>query len=403
MAVADNNAAMSNAIRLVHIEGKGRGLVASQPLRGGETILRESPILSYSAFPLKQQPQQQQIRSPHLKYCSYCHKMVLSGQDLAGHVATTCPSCSHPDDALFCSPKCRSLALSISHTPWVCQSLSYLRNCPLLLDQQPEDRQVQARYLVAALNLAMVSPSSFQTLMSLDGGGSQGGDRDSDVAMFLHSIISSLPFPEGFSAPSVESIAALLSKDRCNAFGLMEPFNKDKERSVRAYAIYPNASFFNHDCLPNACRFDYLDLDMEGNTELIIRMIHDVPEGREICLSYFPVNLNYPQRQKRLLDDYGFSCFCDRCNVEAKWSHEDEDGEDDTMEEEDEEMSSSDGVNNEIEDEGDDDFPHAYFFVSFLCDKENCGGTLAPMQPSSHSLSKVYECNVCGMLETKEM
>lgn len=400
MAVAENHAAISTTLRLVDIEGKGRGLVASQPLKGGEIILRDSPILTYSAFPLKRQPQQQGLGSSYSRYCAHCHKILV-----AGHGTVACPLCSHPDDAIFCSPRCQSLALSFTHTKWVCQSLSYLRNCPLLVDQQPEDRQVQARYLVAAFNLAMVSPSSFQTLISLDGGGSQGGERDSNVAMYLHSIISSLPFPEGLSAPSAEITAALLSKDRCNAFGLMEPFSEHGDRSVRAYAIYPNASFFNHDCLPNACRFDYVDGGTEGNTDMIIRMIHDVPEGREICLSYFPVNLSYPQRQKRLLDDYGFSCFCDRCKVEAKWSHEDEDGEDDTMEEEDEEMSPSDGVNNEIEDEGDDDFPHAYFFVSFVCDKENCGGTLAPLPPSNknNNTSNIFECNACGSLKKEEM
>lgn len=400
MAVAENHAAISTttALRLVDLEGKGRGLVASQPLKGGQIVLRDSPILTYSAFPLKRQ-HQQGVCSFDSRYCAHCYRFLVKGN---GTLA--CPSCSHPDDSIFCGPKCQSLALSLSHTPWVCQSLSYLKNCPVLVEQQPEDRQVQARYLVAAFNLAMVSPSSFQTLISLDGGGPQGGEKDSDAAIFLHSIISSLPFPEGLSAPSLEVTTALLSKDRCNAFGLMEPFSEHRERSVRAYAIYPNASFFNHDCLPNACRFDYVDNETEGNTDMIIRMIHDVPEGREICLSYFPVSLSYPERQKRLLDDYGFSCFCDRCKIEANWSHEDGDGEDETMEEEDEEMSPSDGENNEIEVEGNDDFPHAYFFVRFVCDKENCGGTLAPLEPSNDvNTPNVMECNVCGTLKKEEL
>ncbi|XP_021756372.1 histone-lysine N-methyltransferase ASHR2-like [Chenopodium quinoa] len=396
MAVAENHGGISTALKLVDIEGKGRGLVASQPLKGGQIVLRDSPILTYSSFSLKQR------QGAYSRYCAHCYKLLVSGN---GTLA--CPSCCHPDDAIFCSSKCQSSALVFSHTPWVCQSLSYLRNCPVLVDQQPEDRQIQARYLVAAFNLAMVSPSSFQTLISLDGGGPQGAERDSNAAIFLHSIISSLPFPKGLSAPSVEITAALLSKDRCNSFGLMEPFSEHGERSVRAYAIYRNASFFNHDCLPNACRFDYVDGGTEENTDMIIRMIHDVPEGREICLSYFPVNLSYSQRQKRLLDDYGFSCLCDRCKIEAKWSHEDEDedegGEDETMEQE-EEMLPSDGENNEIEHDGDDDFPHAYFFVRFVCDKENCGGTLAPLPPSNYNnTTNVMECNACGSLKKEEL
>jgi len=249
----------------------------------------------------------------------------------------------------------------------------------------------------------MLSPPAFQTLLSLDGGGAQVRENEAEVAFFLHSVISLLPFPEGVSLPSVEMIMALLAKDRCNAFGLMEPFSENKERSVRAYAIYPNASFFNHDCLPNACRFDYIDTATDGNTDIIIRMIHDVPQGREICLSYFPVNVSYSERQRRLLEDYCFSCHCDRCKVEANWSNEDDGGEDEAMEEDDENMEGSEGENNEIEPEGDDDFPHAYFFVRFVCDRENCGGTLAPLPPSNRSPSDVMECNVCGNLKKDEM
>lgn len=399
MAVAESQVFLSDALRLVEIEGRGRGLVASQPLKGGQIVLRDSPILTYSAFPLKRrQPQVSGLS--YSRYCAHCYKCLV-----AGAAMLTCPSCSHPDDGAFCSPKCQSLALSSTHTPWMCRALSYLRNCLSLVDHQSDELQVQARYLAAAYNLAMVSSPAFQTLLSLDGGGAQGGEKEAEVALFLHSIISSLPFPEGISPPSVEMTVALLAKDRCNAFGLMEPFLENRERSVRAYAIYPNASFFNHDCLPNACRFDYIDTAIDGNTDIIIRMIHDVPKGREICLSYFPVNVSYSERQRRLLEDYGFSCHCDRCKVEANWSNEDDSGGDETMQEEDDEnMEGSEGENNEIEtEEGDDDFPHAYFFVRFVCDRENCGGTLAPLPPSNGMPSDVMECNVCGNLKKDEM
>lgn len=400
MVMAESQAVLSDALRLVEIEGRGRGLVASQPLKGGQVVLRDSPILTYSAFPLNRR-QPQEGGSSCSRYCAQCYRCLV-----VGATTLTCPSCSHPEDGVFCSSKCQSLALSSTHTPWVCQALSHLRNCPLLADRQPDECQVQARYLVAAYNLAMVSSPAFQTLLSLDGGGAQGGEREADVALFLHSIISSLPFPEGLSPPSLEMTLALLAKDRCNAFGLMEPFSEHKERSVRAYAIYPNASFFNHDCLPNACRFDYLDAATNGNNDMIIRMIHDVPQGREICLSYFPVNVSYSERQRRLLEDYGFSCLCDRCKVEAQWSHEDDGGEEDeAMDEEEEEgenMVGSEGEENDVK-QGEGDFPHAYFFVKFVCERENCGGTLAPLPPSNGSPSDVMECNACGGLKKDEM
>ncbi|GMH17211.1 hypothetical protein Nepgr_019052 [Nepenthes gracilis] len=406
MEAEESRVAMLTLLTVADIEGKGRGMVASQSLQAGQIILQESPVLIYSAFPLKQPPLQA-ATSSSFQYCAHCFRNLVGENGGGGSVAVTCPSCSHPHDTIFCSPKCHSLALASTHTPWVCQSLNHLRNCPSLVADQADERQVQARFLVAAYNLAMVSPSNFQTLLSLDGGMPLNSEEDTAAILYLNSLISGLPLPEGISAPSLQLTAALLAKDKRNAFGLMEPFSQNRERSVRAYAIYPNASFFNHDCLPNACRFDYLDTAIDGNTDITVRMIHNVPQGREICLSYFPVNLGYSERQQRLLDDYGFGCLCDRCKVEANWSNkDDDDDEGEAMEEEDdEEMGMSAGLDEEeteIELGGDDNFPHAYFFLSYMCDRNDCGGTLAPLPPSCSGGSNVMECNVCGHLKSEE-
>uniref|UniRef100_A0A5B7CAE0 Putative histone-lysine N-methyltransferase ASHR2 n=1 Tax=Davidia involucrata TaxID=16924 RepID=A0A5B7CAE0_DAVIN len=402
-------AAAAPLVRMAEIKGRGRALVASQPLRGGQIVLRDSPILVYSALPLKPQQQQQEGEG---YYCSHCFRIILQQ---GPSTVVSCPTCSASpspggghDLTLFCSPNCRSLALASSHSPWVCQALTRLGDSSSLLLLHQE-RQVQARFLIAAYNLAVVSPSDFRTLLSLQGEPPAPAPAqpsyDDDDALFLHSLISSLcppPSPAtvnfGFS---LELTASLLAKDKLNAFGLMEPAAaEDRERSVRAYGIYPNASFFNHDCLPNACRFDYVDAAAGNNTDIIVRVIHDVPQGREICLSYFPVNENYSQRQRRLREDYGFTCECDRCKVEANWSDLDE--EDDELETMDEDWdehianSSSDTV-------GDNDFPHAYFFLRYMCNRKNCWGTLAPLPPPSDSIpSGVMECNVCGNLKNEE-
>nr|GME15218.1 histone-lysine N-methyltransferase ASHR2 [Ipomoea batatas] len=335
---------------------------------------------------------------PHNVYCSNCFRLIISQPP-----PSSCPACS---DA-FCTSNCRSVALSSSHSPWICQALRRLRDAsysPLV--NQTLDRQVMARFLVAAYNLAALSPPDFRILLSLQGDPSAVSGDD---AVFLHSLVSSLSPP---TAPefglSVDLTASLLAKDKLNGFGLMEPFHPDKDRSVRAYGIYPRASFFNHDCLPNACRFDYVDADANSrtNTDFIVRLLHDVPEGREICLSYFPVNLKYSERQHRLKEDYGFACDCDRCKVEANW--------DDDEGEQEEEMSGSDsamsgGEEDAMEEDGDEqmeadngEFPHAYFFLRFMCSRDNCWGTLAPLPPSNASPSTLMECNVCGNVNSIE-
>lgn len=381
-------------LSLSEIEGRGRALVAAQPLKGGQIILRDSPILLYSALPL----------TPSSNcYCDYCFKIL---KPISSSTTTSCPNCGLH---FFCNSNCLSASQSSSHSDWVCQSLRRLRQNPSPLPQQSLERQVQARFLLAAYNLAIVSPSRFQTLLSFQGQVQSLDPCTAEAAQFLHSLLSSFcPLPvEGLF--SLELTNALLAKDKLNAFGLMEPFSEQGQRSVRAYGLYAKASFFNHDCLPNACRFDYVDTAIGPyNTDIVIRMIHDVPQGREICLSYFPVDENYASRQKRLLEEYGFACDCDRCKVEANWSDNDDDDDDCEIEQEDEyeyeehEVMDEDQDQNmesttlESEAQGDSNFPHAYFFMRYMCNRNNCFGTMAPLPPTGDSASNTMECNVCG-------
>lgn len=374
-------------IHLTTIEGKGRALISTRQLKAGEIILKESPILIYSALPFIS-------KNPNASYCHNCFKLITNQLK-----TTTCDSTS---SHVFCNPNCLSIALASSHPPSVCHALNQLQHNPNLSFQN-EEVQIQAKFLIAAYNLAIRSPSEFRILLSL-----QGEARDwlwNEELEFLHSVVMSL-CPDVARLASQEMTAALLAKDKMNAFGLMEPFGV--ERSVRGYALYGKASFFNHDCLPNVCRFDYLDGGFggnEGSTDIVIRVIHDVPQGRELCLSYFPVNERYALRQKRLLEDYGFKCECDRCKVEASWSEDECDSE---MEAEDEAMDDDDEQDDDQMDAADDDgncndFPHAYFFLRYMCDKENCGGTLAPLPPSIDGRSSaIMECNVCGNLKPDE-
>lgn len=98
--------------------------------------------------------------------------------------------------------------------------------------------------------------------------------------------------------------------------------------------------FFKHDCFPNACRFDHVNVNpphhaaaSPNNTDIIIRMTHDVRQGMEICLSYFVVNKTYSSRQKKiLLEDYCFKCNCEsNCSDDARVEENVEEDEQEVM------------------------------------------------------------------------
>ncbi|WVZ10098.1 hypothetical protein V8G54_014628 [Vigna mungo] len=278
-------ASSSSLLRMEEIAGKGRGLVAEKSLKAGQIILTESPLILYSASPLYAPS------SSPFTNCDHCFRILPSHTTIF-----RCPSCSHHT---FCSQRCLSLAQNSSHSNWVCKALIFLRQHPnsTLLQQHPPERQVQARFIVASHNLFLQSPSQLHTFLSLH------GTPDTalfDVANFLHSLISPLFPPEG--QLSVDLTAQLLAKDRLNSFCLMDPYSPDgPQRSIKAYAIYPKATFFNHDCVPNACRFDYVDTGDEHNTDIVFRLIEDVPAGKEICISYFRIGRDYCTRKRILM------------------------------------------------------------------------------------------------------
>lgn len=174
-------------LKLVNSDGRGRSLLAATPLKAGQIILQDSPILLYSAFPLLSPPSSSS--TPHI-YCTHCFKQIPSQKS----TTIPCPTCS---SSLFCSPACLSLSCSSSHSPWVCKSLTKLQDpssSPLLnLDVEI---QVQARFLIAACNLAQVSPADFQTLMSLQGEPNNFFHLPEwkDTVFFLHNLVLSL-FP----------------------------------------------------------------------------------------------------------------------------------------------------------------------------------------------------------------
>ncbi|KAK8952110.1 Histone-lysine N-methyltransferase ASHR2 [Platanthera zijinensis] len=370
--MAAGNLPTEPLVKLSNIPGRGRALLASRHIKAGEILLSDAPLLLYPASPTASAPSSSLTSTS--PFCSHCFRSLRSDPV----PCVFCPT------AVFCSTRCLSAGLSSFHSPSLCAILASLPPLP------NSDLLAQSHFLLAAFVLSSSSPANFHLLLSLD-----GSDASQEDAIFLHFLLGPLT---GFS---LELTAALIAKDKRNSFGLMEPLRKENAggRTVRAYGIYPKASFFNHDCLPNACRFDYLDRDGDGNTSITIRAIHDIPEGREVCLSYFPANWGYAERQQRLMEDYGFHCSCDRCEVEKNWK----DGDEGMEEEEDEGVEGLEGENCEDEGDGDADFPHAYFFVRYVCDQENCGGTMAPLPPLPEGTpSGLLECNACGWLKKEE-
>ncbi|KAJ3708493.1 hypothetical protein LUZ61_012198 [Rhynchospora tenuis] len=356
------NANGPNALlRLVQKPDRGRSLVANRLIKPGEVVLVETPLLVYPS----------NLRFQHL-FCSRCFHQV-PGEPLR------CPTCKV---ARFCSRQC----LSLSHPRLLCHALPSLISGNVT---SPDDLV----FLLAAYSLPA---TSLLQLLSL-----HSNSRFPDESIqILHSQLSSFIPPQMVPLNfSQETTSSLISKKKTNSLSLITPMETKFDRrglsGSRAYGIYPWASMINHDCLPNVCRFDYVDdRDRENNTDAIFRAFHQIKEGSEICISYVGVRRLYRDRQRSLMKDYGFKCKCDRCKIESKWKESQRKLEDEEEEEagEENEERVAEGEGEEL-DSDDEDFPHAYFYERYMCD---CGGHLAPLPPSDGSVSDMMECSCCG-------
>ena len=108
-------------------------------------------------------------------------------------------------------------------------------------------------------------------------------------------------FKENFSD---EEILLYCAKYMCNAFNF--PKLVKNGDPIEGCAILFTGTILNHSCSPN------VDFKRVGNSMHFITL-RDIKAGEEICDNYVDIDLNKKRRQRRLLDQYGFLCECEKC------------------------------------------------------------------------------------------
>jgi hypothetical protein len=119
------------------------------------------------------------------------------------------------------------------------------------------------------------------------------------------------------------SLARSLARSLSHTHSLFSrslPHNISQGRDYgRASAIYPVASFVNHDCAPNAVRFDFFD-DKDGDVEEGEAEVREEREG----VWRTRVQVLNPKPETRLharpvyAFGYGQRATCNRCNMRQR-------------------------------------------------------------------------------------
>lgn len=386
---------------LREIPGRGVGVVATRPLAAGEVILSELPILMY--------PQ----ASAAAACCAHCLRC------LAAPAPAACPTCAA---ARFCSPECAAAAAvdAGSHCPLVCRALAACNAAGL-----SDEDQTSLHYLLRAASLLLAAAAGdagagarAAQLTSLAGRppGAAAADADALRARELHGRVAMALAAAGADPAAVaasvtpDAVAALVQRDEVNGYAIPAPeaaggADDEEDRRLRGSALYAAASRVNHECLPNAARFDAFDAPRPpgaaplSSAALSLRMLHALPAGEEVTQSYFPLTWVFSQRQERCRGLYGFTCRCPRCREEATWPPE-ERGDEEEGDPGAAAAAAADvlapgalGVSPDVADAG---YVHV-FLSKYVCPRGGCGGTAAPLPTDPHTL----QCNVCGGTRTE--
>lgn len=131
----------------------------------------------------------------------------------------------------------------------------------------------------------------------------------------LRRLSRRLPSLPAILGPDSSRFRAVLFREMGNSFGLWEPGPDDPaapgfdERDLLGVAIYPQATFFNHSCLPNVYRAA-LPGKWGAARFLTTRR---VSAGEELTIAYCSVRDSASDRQLFLREHYFFACRCVRC------------------------------------------------------------------------------------------
>ncbi|OQO02260.1 hypothetical protein B0A48_11814 [Cryoendolithus antarcticus] len=131
-------------------------------------------------------------------------------------------------------------------------------------------------------------------------------DLQSHANSFLQ-LVSLLPPPLSESC-TTSRIQTLIAAASHNSFGIRAGSEEDMEEYM-GYALYPDASYFNHSCEPNVAK------KRKGRTWEFWTS-GAVKEGEELCISYLggdEKGLDVTGRRERLKGTWGFECGCGRC------------------------------------------------------------------------------------------
>ncbi|KAJ3198946.1 hypothetical protein HDU82_000854 [Entophlyctis luteolus] len=308
--------------RLAASKAKGRHLKAALPLEAGSTVVVETA----AAYVLLKHSMDELCLHClcELPYSSGTEIVNASTQDSGSVLAThqnqrkrgiVCPGCIK--QTYYCSEECRK-ADSKRHT----------LECPILRDLPGITAAASVDYSLFRLVLAVLVRRRLEAESA--GDSVKGGVYDNESVApptgteFVFDLIShrrtsdplwlacveacasdfARHLPQSLAIPEAD-IVGLACKINANSHAITDPTGNTNQPV--ACGLFPAVAMLNHSCAPN-CSF------VAGtHAQMVVRTLHPVSEGEELCVAYVDLCLPRDERRGKLLESKRFWCMCERC------------------------------------------------------------------------------------------
>lgn len=328
----------------IEVEGKGRCAFATKPLAAGDVILQERPLctvvdndmLSVVCARCFRCVSKRKVELERL--CNECHCVRYCSEFCQANHRHNCTAfhaiskLKAPSEILTTF---RLLATLVTLDGGDLVSyLNDVRPC----GPAPSDGDIKALrkfHQVLFSNGADASSSSSSTSSS----GSGVDKLDMDLLRSLCVDNQSIDFTSVPPSQTLALIIELFHRDRSNGFALvsLDP-HKPKSKFVlqaRGFAALRQAVIFNHSCVPNAARRDTIGFNDSDSLQALSETqvdpvaldfvaLRSIRPGEELCLNYVPLSWTCTRRRRKLSEEYGFDCVCERCELDLKCNDFDE-------------------------------------------------------------------------------
>eukprot|EP01038_Epipyxis_sp_PR26KG_P009505 gene9505-12805_t len=277
---------------IIEINGKGRGMVASEFIAAGEIISVEPPVSFVIIEPYSE------------VCCGFCAKLCI---------ANTVYVINSNDTVKYCSEKCITDDYEVHKHEMNC--LKLLKNITLQFVDLDAIRLVIRIAIVSSIHQSnpsngTVSQTTKELVDILQLVTVNNNLEYTNEASLLADKVFKILKINKLSSYTVDELKHLLLIMRCNAHRIY-----DSNGRILALGLFPLTSMINHSCQPNCSHsFEFSKNITELKPKLIIRAMKDIIKGEEIVYSYVPMYQSTEKRQLQLFQLYCFRCDCTRCS-----------------------------------------------------------------------------------------